>query len=230
MDFEQFLKNEKLKRKIKNFDLCIKEAKKFKKNKNQDNDLVYKINNRLESNSEIILSVDELINFISNYETLKGNEKKLVSFIINEMEKDPLRQNICETIVLDHLRNTKGLKNVQKPVKPDLYLSNGCILERQGRKKTGETKSVDVLFEIDDYKFLGTIKYTKDEGGAQDNQIADVVDFLRNSIGLKGYIPVAIVDGKYYTEERMDALKSINENSEIFHVLDIEKIIDKYKK
>ena len=52
-----------------------------------------------------------------------------------------------------------------------------------------------------------TQKYTRGNGGAQDNQYRDVIQFL--TYGSKQHKVAAYVDGSYYTDEKRSELKRI---------------------
>lgn len=76
-------------------------------------------------------------------------------------------------------------------------------------------------------------KYTKDEGGAQDNQYKDIQEFLKNSrdTSLKNTIFLAICDGDYYKQKdsktgditKIERLKKLTDNKTVF-VITIDEL------
>ncbi len=70
--------------------------------------------------------------------------------------------------------------------------------ELEGQAK--DIKSIDFEWEVGAFKFFASHKYTKDGGGAQDNQYEDIQNFLRHTrdCNLKNTIFLAICDGEYY--------------------------------
>ena len=105
--------------------------------------------------------------------------------------KNPGRQNISEKLAAEVL----GLKKLSASGKNCIRFNDeGDIVS----DKNGNTKSADFMFD----GYYATQKYTDWEGGAQDNQYADVVDFLkRGSIKHK---VAAIVDGPYWDKHRFE--------------------------
>ena len=68
-----------------------------------------------------------------------------------------------------------------------------------------------------------TQKYTRSTGGAQDNQYADVVDFL--SKGSKKYKVAAIVDGSYWDNSKRQELKNFFNNNNNVQILSMNDIL-----
>lgn len=65
-----------------------------------------------------------------------------------------------------------------------------------------DTKSIDLQAEIlkkdEIVPVYGICKYTKDGGGAQDNQHADVVSTLKHCTKDQKFLTIALLDGGYY--------------------------------
>ncbi|MFV9451759.1 hypothetical protein ACNF36_02465 [Mycoplasma sp. 4463] len=144
----------------------------------------------------------------------------LLSFLM----KDPKRQNIYESVFKDEL--TKIGVNVQK-LNPKgaeaLYLLNDEIVHNSNDKPR-ELKSLDFVIHHNGKTIYVVNKYTNECGGAQDNQYNDVIIQLKN-LGPNTVDSVWFcLDGQYYTESRIQALKDINENAII---LDLDKLITK---
>ena len=103
--------------------------------------------------------------------------------------KDPGKQNISEKLAIEVL----GVKKLPSQGKNCIrFNDNGDIVSTS----SGNTKSADFMYG----EYYATQKYTDGEGGAQDNQRNDVIDFLkRGSIKHK---VAAIVDGVYWDKYR----------------------------
>lgn len=222
--FERFIENKKIQKRQENFKECIEDAK------IKDKKLLKKIEDKIVNNPNIELNPGEIIRYIANYNDLNRDQQKLVSYIINDMCKDPSKQNIYEIEGLNWLKNYPELEDVAKPYNPELVLKDGVILARNGKKDPNTSKSIDVIFKIGKTCFVGTMKYTKNSGGAQDNQFNDVCNFLHHGIGLKDVKVIALVDGEYYTSDKIEQLKSINKDAIVMRISDIENLIDIYMK
>lgn len=148
---------------------------------------------------------------ISNYckkfglapEDINDKLKNKDCFVASVFAKDPLKQNITEMLVETILKSSKlpaGGKN--------------CIRFDEAGNTTTEkgnniSKSAD--FYID--RVYYTQKYTNENGGAQDNQFADVEQFLRN--GSKTTKVGAILDGEYWNSKRENLKKDFDKNPNV---------------
>ena len=85
------------------------------------------------------------------------------------------------------------------------YVCNDGIV-RKGDVNKGLTKSIDFRWEFDGNTYYAAHKYTKDEGGAQDNQFNDLCNFLINASKSKdeNVYFLAIGDGDYYKRKYKD--------------------------
>lgn len=128
--------------------------------------------------------------------------------------KDPSKQNISENLAAELLRVAKLPANGQNSVR---FNEEGKIVG-VSKKMPGLTKSAD--FKFNDIYF--TQKYTRERGGAQDNQHDDVVEFLTK--GSVNHKVGAIVDGEYWTEKR-EELKEYFKNNENVVVLSMDDIL-----
>ena len=102
-----------------------------------------------------------------------------------------------------------------------------------GEKSDGiMSKSIDFEIQLGDNVIYVSHKYTKDDGGAQDNQFNDIIWFIRESKALKkttlkneNVFFLAIVDGPYYQRNnRIDKLR--NEAENLIEVCTIEELED----
>lgn len=99
--------------------------------------------------------------------------------------KDPSKQNISENLAAQVLGWGKMPSQGSNCVR---FNDNGDIVFAS----SGNTKSAD-FYELGYYI---TQKYTDGEGGAQDNQRNDVIDFLKRG-SIKNKV-MAVVDGDYW--------------------------------
>lgn len=137
-------------------------------------------------------------------------------YLMNEMAKEPSKQNFHELVARDYiLENYKEFLNFEILPKKSkngiesIYLTNGQIVKESDLSTRNHTKSIDFKWEYKGFTIYATHKYTKDSGGAQDNQYKDVISFLehaKQNINNK-ILFVAICDGKYYVGKRSDELR-----------------------
>lgn len=143
-------------------------------------------------------------------------------YLMNEIAKDPSKQNFQEIIAKDYiLENYKEFQNFEILPKKSkngiesIYLTNGQIVKESDLSTKNHTKSIDFKWEYKGFTIYATHKYTKDSGGGQDNQYKDVVSFLehaKQNINNK-ILFVAICDGKYYEGKRSEELKRMVMNT-----------------
>lgn len=101
--------------------------------------------------------------------------------------KDPGRQNISENLVQTYLNISKEIEDVRFDETGKIYYGYGA--------QPGLTKNADFCFN----GIYITQKYTgENNGGAQDNQYNDVIQFL--TYGSKKQKVGALVDGWYWEE------------------------------
>lgn len=117
--------------------------------------------------------------------------------------KDPGKQNISEKLAAEVL----GLKKLSASGKKCIrFNDNGDIVSNSA----GNTKSAD--FKINGYYV--TQKYTDGEGGAQDNQRNDVIDFLKRG-SLKHKV-AALVDGLYWDKHISELRAEFKDNPNVW--------------
>ena len=127
--------------------------------------------------------------------------------------KDPGKQNISEKLAIEVL----GVKKLPSQGKNCIrFNDNGDIVSTS----SGNTKSADFMYG----EYYATQKYTDGEGGAQDNQRNDVIDFLkRGSIKHK---VAAIVDGVYWDKYR-DVIRAEFANNPNVLITSVTEITEK---
>ena len=116
--------------------------------------------------------------------------------------KDPGKQNISEKLAAEVLGLDKLPAQGKNCIRFD---NNGNIVSTSA----GNTKSADFILN----GYYATQKYTTDEGGAQDNQRNDVIDFLKR--GSIQYKVAAIVDGPYWDKHRPELIAMFENNSNV---------------
>ena len=126
--------------------------------------------------------------------------------------KDPNRQNIYEKAAFEFLCGIALLKNVVKlPSSGEraLFVSNGILTPGENvprtRREERKSKSIDFKFIVKpcgrrkvDLICYAMHKYTEAEGGAQDNQCADLQLFLENCPIKRQECFIVFADGDYY--------------------------------
>lgn len=116
--------------------------------------------------------------------------------------KDPSKQNISEKLVGEIL-NLKKLPSQGKNC--IRFNDKGDIVS----SSNGNTKSADFIYK----GYYVTQKYTDGEGGAQDNQRNDVIDFLKR--GSIKYKVAAIVDGAYWEKHLSELIAEFKYNPNV---------------
>ncbi len=161
--------------------------------------------------------------------------------------KDPAKQNIYENVASEYISSFDNVQEFKKlPSAGDdaLYLSNGKLLKGSELKNQAkDTKSIDFSWITNQTTVYASHKYTKDEGGAQDNQYADIQEFLKNArdCSLKNVMFIAICDGEYYQRRdsktgdntKIERLKRLTDNKTSFvktinNLYDFLKTIQKH--
>ena len=131
-------------------------------------------------------------------------------YLASMLSKDASKQNMSEKLQISYLSN-RGIHIEKLPATGDnaVRLLNGELIYGNDRGAKA-TKSIDFNRNGE----LICAKVTTGAGGGQDNQYRDVRDFLKEAgeydikYGNKKF--TALVDGDYYTEEK---LKTLNFNS-----------------
>ena len=124
---------------------------------------------------------------------------------------DPTRQRLHERVAADWLQNTPSIENFEllpSSRKAGLYVTSDGEIRIGGENAPG--KSLDFRWTVGEITYLASHKYTKESGGAQDQQFAEMLSLLRRfqNCQQKGYVLIVIVDGTYYTGRKMQALQN----------------------
>ena len=165
-------------------------------------DVVNKIENHMLRFEGVFNSVDDIKNQILTND-----------LVASLFCKDPSKQNITEKLVAELLNIDKMPVSGKNCVR---FNSDGDIVHANN---AGVSKSADFYFN--DYYI--TQKYTREEGGAQDNQRNDVIDFLEK--GSKKYKVGALVDGEYWNKHRDELKDKFKDNNNII-ILSMDEILN----
>lgn len=160
---------------------------------------------------------------IHNFAKMHGLHPKYVEQLILDdylyrinFAKDPTKQTAHEKIVAEHIKSALGETGVFKKLpsggKSAKYVtSNGVRYEN-----LNGTKSIDFEIHTKGLVIYATCKYTKGNGGAQDNQYNDVKKYIKvcaEMVSSRKHKDnerfIAIVDGSYYTKEKLSELTSL---------------------
>ena len=195
---------------------------------------------------EVLKDIDtnEMRLKISNWADKFGyNFEEIKDKVINDeifrcvFAKEPSRQNIYQNIAAKIIESVNGIKNFKvlpSGGKNAYFIINGNIFKGENLiSKNQDAKSIDFYFEYGNFQFYVSHKYTKDEGGAQDNQYKDIQEFLKNSrdTSLKNTIFLAICDGDYYKQKdsktgditKIERLKKLTDSKTVF-VITIDEL------
>lgn len=165
MNFTTYVKEEKIKARIKNIEEVRKDIDKTW--------VKQKIQNHLEAFNGLFTYDEIRADILTN------------TITASKFCKDPSKQNISENLAAEVLNWKKLPAQGKNCIR---FNDNGDIVSAS----SGNTKSAD-FYEMGYYI---TQKYTEGDGGAQDNQRNDVIDFLKR--GSIKYKVMAIVDGDYW--------------------------------
>lgn len=158
------------------------------------------------------------------------------------LQKNPTKQTFHEHYAFNLLKeNTPYLKeiyNLSVGGKDALYLQNGQVINKQEKSRENTTKSIDFHIVLNvkgiDYNIYVMNKYTKEAGGSQDNQYHDVVEWSKQTIGVKeeNIYFIAILDGNYYQivdkEQGKTKIEHLNDDirTEHFRAMTLEDVPD----
>ena len=133
---------------------------------------------------------------------------------------DPARQNLYENLAGDYIKSIEFITNFQKlphSGKGAKYIIKGSVIDGETKSDSGgatEAKSIDFYWEYQDKKFYAFHKYTRESGGAQDNQYSDMKSFIENANNSANptHFFFAIADGAYFDTQNGQAQISKIEN------------------
>ncbi len=131
--------------------------------------------------------------------------------------KNPNTQNFYEKLAAEYISRIPGVMKFENLPNTALVVCNGGVIERKELKKTGgqsNAKTIDFKWEYKGNTFYAAHKYTKQSGGAQDNQYRDLIAFIKEArnCSLPATYFVAIADGEYYGTKNGHVDKTRMEN------------------
>lgn len=123
--------------------------------------------------------------------------------------KDPIKQSLHQNTAIKFIKNLENVIESKTLIMPTggknaFYLISGQLIEGKNLTTDKKPKSIDFLITLkNDKKIYCTHKYTKENGGSQDNQLNDVLNFMENSrtLSSKYIYCLAILDGEYYRKK-----------------------------
>lgn len=184
-----------------------------------EKDLISFIRSRLDQKTfpikESDLKEEEKTKIISAARQIGADLPLFTSEVLNSknfymlvVEPSISRMSYYEPTFIKYIKALNIVKDIVKlpsNTKDSLYLKNGELFK--GISDKDASKSLDMKVTLKDGRvgYL-THKFTKEAGGSQDNQLADVKKTLNHYIGSnkdkdKNFFLVANVDGAYYTNK-----------------------------
>ena len=152
--------------------------------------------------------------------------------------KEPRRTSLHQKAAakwLDMLPSVTQFRSLPPSGKKALYItSDGEIQSGEILKHGKPSKSLDFMWLTGSIICYAMHKYTKEGGGNQDSQYKEMLALLKNflSCGEEGIILIIIVDGPYYTENKMNELRKNTRDhpprSYAVHLEEIPNISDEY--
>ena len=135
------------------------------------------------------------------------------------LAREARRQNIHENAAAEYVRQ---LDNVEVFRKLPSTGPNAQYLNADGQVVTGQqlgqaprpSKSIDFRWRTGNITCYAAQKYTREGGGNQDNQFNEIERLLRNFLPRinNGTTLLVLVDGPYYTEQRLARLRGFSRN------------------
>ena len=154
---------------------------------------------------------------------------------------DPARQNLYENLAGDYIKSIEFIEDFQKlphSGKDALYIVRGSVINGKTKSDSGgttEAKSIDFYWEYKNKKFYAFHKYTRESGGAQDNQYNDMKSFIENANNSanQNHFFFAIADGAYFDTQngqagisKIENLKQLANNQRGVYALRLNELYD----
>ena len=168
-------------------------------------------------------------------------EKILVkeSISLAMFSKEPTKQNIFEKIASGFISKIEGVKNFQKLPNTSHYVCNGVVIKKEDLKQYPKAKTIDFTWKFSKFTIYCSHKYTKDSGGAQDNQYKDLQGFIEECRDNKktDVVFIAIADGEYYQMQngragmkKIDNLRQMCTSSvKVCDICELEQVLNNLK-
>ena len=154
---------------------------------------------------------------------------------------DPARQNLYENLAGDYIKSIEFITNYKKlphSGKDAKYIIKGSVIDGFTKTSSGgatEAKSIDFYWEHKNKKFYAFHKYTRESGGAQDNQYNDMKSFIDNANDSANQLHFffAIADGAYFDTQngqadisKIENLKQLANNQRGVYALRLSDLYD----
>lgn len=147
----------------------------------------------------------------------------------------PSRQNIYEVIAAKHIEKLLNVRDFRKLGTGELSVLQGSVRSRKDLVKDGgrtNAKTIDFEWKTGDKTIYVSHKYTRDEGGAQDNQYHDLQQFIREARDStrEDAVFIAIADGPYYEGRRITDLKNLANGRNTFAITidELDKLLEQF--
>ena len=144
--------------------------------------------------------------------------------------KEPGRQGTHEKLAASFIKKIPHVSAFGVLGKNKYVVVQGGVMLRKDARKSGtadRAKSLDFTWKLGDFEFYASHKYTKEGGGAQDNQYEDLKGFIEaaNASNRRFTIFLAMADGPYYETmdtgagvSRLQRLKDLANRRNVFAV------------
>lgn len=158
----------------------------------------------LNDDKGLLLKID---NFSKKYLIEKDYIKKQIlnsePISLAQFAKNPTKQNFFEGIASNFIRNIRGVFDFEKLPNNKLYVCDGSLIEKKDLQLYPKAKTIDFSWRFKNLYIYCSHKYTKDSGGAQDNQYKDLQDFISQCRDNKkrNKVFIVVADGEYYQKQ-----------------------------
>lgn len=158
------------------------------------------------------------------------DEIKKNKFLRAVFSKDPGKQQIHEKIASNFIKKLPSVKNFKQLSHGALSILSGGVLPKKDVSRMGargRAKTIDFRWNTKGKQIYASHKYTKEGGGAQDNQYSDLQEFINeaNRSTLSNTFFLAIADGDYYSTRdananmtRIEYLKNLANRRNVFAI------------
>ena len=184
----------------------------------------------LKDQDEFILKRIETFSWRFDFDIVKVKNKILHDQLFAaHFTKEPRRQKLHENIAAQWLQTRKEITNFENlPTSGTgawYITSDGDLRNNMTR---APTKSLDFKWQTGKYIVYAAHKYTRESGGNQDSQFMEVkklLEFFQKGSVNHNIIFLAIVDGPYFTQAKMQDLHRFERVTHpVSKALPIEKV------
>ena len=185
------------------------------------------------------------IHLLKKIETYSDHFKYTSTEIVEKIRNDPMfaahfakeprRQGVHEKLASKWLDEIECVSNFQVLPKSG---ANALYVDSDGEVRkilqNPKSKSLDFMWTTGKTTCYAMHKYTKQSGGDQDNQFKEMEALLRRFFECRdeSCILIVIVDGPYYTDNKMASLQTITRThppkSYAVHIENVPQILEEY--